>query len=222
MAADSGKVSDDLTVASESTEADVVKDLGNLIVGPGPLEADFVRALDNFTVALDPIAQYDNGDYGISSFPVFALSSQVSNSNLQQAAKVFNDQARAEIGMSEEEFTDMGHAAAVTESWDLHLHGQSARDAAHWYLENFDKRGSGTVEDPQWFPHGFLAIVSKDWKETGVVLVFYDYDLEKIREDKSFPVVSFVMNPKDVGEVLITLRQTDDFIKNVERAYAMV
>ena len=87
MAADSGKVSDDLTVASESTEADVVKDLGNLIVGPGPLEADFVRALDNFTVALDPIAQYDNGDYGISSFPVFALSSQVSNSNLQQAAK---------------------------------------------------------------------------------------------------------------------------------------
>lgn len=240
MAADSGKASDDLTVASESIEADVarasdnltvasesieadvVKDLGNLTVGPGPLEADFVRALDNFTLALDPIEQYNNGDYGVSSFPVFALSSQISKSDLQQAAKVFNDQARAEIGMSEEEFTEMGHAATVPEPWNLHLHGQSARDAAHWYLENFDKCGSGTVEDPQWFPHGFLAIVSKDWKETGVVLVFYDYDLTKLREDKSIPVVSFMMNPKDVGQILITLRQTDNFIKNVERAYAMV
>jgi hypothetical protein len=83
MAADSGKASDDLTPASESTEADVFKDLGNLTVGPGPLEADFVRALGNFTVALDPIEQYNHGDYGVSSFPVFALSSQVSESDLE-------------------------------------------------------------------------------------------------------------------------------------------
>jgi hypothetical protein len=241
MAADSGKASDDLTVASESIEADVaraldnltvasesieadaVKDLGNLTVGPGPLEADFVRALGNFTVALDPIEQYNRGDYAFSSFPVFALSSQVSESDLQQAAKVFNDQARYQIGMNEEEYTEMGHAATVPESWDLHLRGQSERDAAHWHLENFDKRGSGTVEIPQWFPHGFLAIVSKDWKETGVVLVFYNtgvyWDPEEPREDKSIPVVSFVMNPKEVGAILITLRQTDDWIENVESAF---
>lgn len=128
--------------------------------------------------------------------------------------------------MSEEEFTVMGYAATVPEHWNLHLHEQSARDAAHWYLENFDKRGSGTVRDPQWFPHGFLAIVSKDWKETRVVLVFYNTDvyndLEEPREDKSIPVVSFVMNPKDVGGILIALRQTGESIGDVEYTFAMV
>jgi hypothetical protein len=222
MAADSGKASDDLTVASESIEADVVKDLGNLTVGPGPRETDFVRALDNFKVSLDPIEQYNNGDYAVSSFPIFALSSQVSKSDLQQAAKVFNNQAKAEVGMSEEEFTEMGYAAAVPEHWQLHkktaLDEQTALDAAHWYLENFDKSGSGTAEMPQWFPFGFLEIMSNNWMETGVVSVFYNFHSDEPLEDKSVPVVAFVANPEQVGEMLIALRQCDEFIDGVKMA----
>lgn len=184
------------------------------------MAADFVKAVDNLTISADAIKQYNNGDYAHAAFPIFALSSQVTESDLQQAAKVFNDQAQAFIALDEEEFAEMGFAAAIPQPW--HLHEKSASDAIQWHLEKFDKRGSGTVDQPQWFPHGFLGIMSTDWKETGVVLAFYNfwYHDGQLPEDKPIPVVAFVLAPQDVGSVLISLRQTEQHINDVKDAYA--
>jgi hypothetical protein len=244
MAADSGKASDDLTVASESIEADLVKDLGNLTVGPGPREVDFVRALDNLTVKPEMLEPHRPSDNCFAVFPVFALSAQVSEADLQQAARVFNDQAQALLCFNDKEFAGLGYYAAVPEHWQLHKKTaldeettpdeheqttpdeheqntpdeQTALDAAHRHLEEFDKTGSGTAKWPQWFPFGFLGIISNNWRETGVVSVFYNIHSDEPLEDKSVPVVAFVANPEQVGEMLIALRQCDELIDGLKMA----
>ena len=57
-----------------------------------------------------------------------------------------------------------------------------------------------------------------DWMETGVVSVFYDFCSDEPLEDKSVPVVAFVANPERVGEMLIALRQCDEFLDGVKMA----
>lgn len=184
----------------------------------------FVKALQDVSVASKPLQPYTTrgsfAEFYYSSFPVFALGPQVSKDDLQQAAKVFNNQAMEELGFSEEELAEMAYAAAVPDPWQLH--DRTAPDAAQWYLDSFDERGCGTLEgEPQWYPLGFLGICSSDWKETGVVLVFYDARSSH-PEEEPVPIVAYIMRPEDVGWVLIALRQGDDYIYNVKTHSEMV
>lgn len=114
----------------------------------------------------------------------------------------------------------MGHPTAVSDPWQLHE--PSPREAALWCRADFDKRGStgSTIDEPQWYPLGFIGIMSDEWKENGVVLVFYDA-LADNSEDSSVPVVAFVVDPKEIGSCLISLRQGDDDIDNVKGHDAM-
>jgi hypothetical protein len=188
------------------------------------MAAAYVQALDGFTVRPEPLQPYTSqpsfAEFYHSSFPVFALSSQVSESDLQQAARVINNQAQESLGFSEEELAEMGYPAAVPDPWQLHE--PSPREAAQWYHTDFDKRGSTgrTIEEPQWYPLGFIGIMSDDWKKNGVVLVFYDA-LSDHPKDDPVPVVAFVVDPKEIGSCLISLRQGDDDIDNRKRHDAM-
>ena len=62
------------------------------------MAAAYVKALDGFTVRPEPLQPYTSqlsfAEFCHSTFPGFALSSQISESDLQQAAKVINEQAR--------------------------------------------------------------------------------------------------------------------------------
>ncbi|KAG9197644.1 hypothetical protein G6514_001168 [Epicoccum nigrum] len=182
------------------------------------MAATYVKSLDGFTVQPEPLQPYTSqpsfAEFYSSSFPVFALSSQVSEYDLQQAAKVINDQARESLGFSDEELEEMGYPAAVSDPWQLHE--PSPREAALWYLTNFDKRGSSTFEEPQWYPLGFIGIMFINWKETGVVLVFYDALAENSKHSL-VSVVAFVVDPNKIGSSLISLRQGDDDIDNRRR-----
>ncbi|PWO20054.1 L-alanine-DL-glutamate epimerase [Pyrenophora tritici-repentis] len=116
------------------------------------MAAAFVEALNGLKVAPKPLQQFTSqntfAEFYSSSFPVFALGSGVSNSDLQQATRVINQQAEADLGYEESELAEMGYAAAVPEPWQLHE--RSAPDAARWYHEEFNKDGPRSANDPQW------------------------------------------------------------------------
>ncbi|KAF2992986.1 hypothetical protein E8E13_000470 [Curvularia kusanoi] len=150
--------------------------------------------------------------------PVFALGLAVSKDDLQQAAKTFNNQAKEELCFSDEELAEMGYVAAVPDPWQLH--DLTAHDAAQWHLYKFDKRGHGTIEEPQWYLLGFLGIFCSSWKETGVVLVFYDAR-SMHPEDEPVPVVAFVVDLEQVGSSLNSLRQGDDDIERFKGGFEM-
>lgn len=177
----------------------------------------FVQAVNGLTVASGPLRQFISqnsfADFSSSSFPVFALGSQVSESDLQQAAKVINEQAQVELGFEDSELAEMGYAAVVPTPWQLHE--RSAPDAVRWYHEEFNKGGSRGTDDPQWYPLGFLGIVSCDWRETGVVLVFYDARHQH-PEDEPVAIKAFVVDPEKIGPAVISLRQGDDDYENVK------
>ncbi|CAE7195323.1 hypothetical protein CFE70_007564 [Pyrenophora teres f. teres 0-1] len=182
------------------------------------MAAAFVKALSGLTVAPEPLQQFTSqntfAEFYSSSFPVFALGSEVSESDLQQAAKVVNEQAQAELGYEDEELAEMGYAAVVPEPWQLH--GRRAPDAARWYHEEFNKDGTRSVNDPQWYPLGFLAIASSDWRDTGAVLLFYDAQHQHPK-DEPVTVKAFVVDPEKIGPTIISLRQGDDDYENVKR-----
>jgi hypothetical protein len=182
------------------------------------MAAAFVEALNGLTVAPEPLQQFTSqntfAEFYSSSFPVFALGSKVSKSDLQQAAKVVNEQAQAELGFEDSELAEMGYAAVVPESWQLHK--RSAPDVARWYHEGFNKDGSRTVNDPQWYPLGYLGIASSDWGKTGAVLVFYDARHQHPK-DEPVAVKAFVVDPENIGPAVISLRQGDDDHENLKR-----
>jgi hypothetical protein len=182
------------------------------------MAAAFVEALNGLTVAPEPLQQFTSqntfAEFYSSSFPVFALGSEMSESDLQQAAKVVNEQAQADLGFEDSELAEMGFAAVVPEPWQLHE--RSAPDAVRWYHEEFNKDGSRPVNDPQWYPLGFLGIVSRGWRKTGAVLVFYDA-LPHHPKDEPVAVKAFVVDPEKIGPAVISLRQGDDDYENVKR-----
>ncbi|EDU46312.1 hypothetical protein PtrSN002B_007635 [Pyrenophora tritici-repentis] len=182
------------------------------------MAAAFVEALNGLKVAPKPLQQFTSqntfAEFYSSSFPVFALGSGVSNSDLQQATRVINQQAEADLGYEESELAEMGYAAAVPEPWQLHE--RSAPDAARWYHEEFNKDGPRSANDPQWYPLGFLGIISSDWMETGAVLVFYDARHQH-PTDEPVAVKAFVLDPEKIGPAVISLRQGDDDYENVKR-----
>jgi hypothetical protein len=185
----------------------------------GQFEKDFVQALQDMTVASEPLAQFKTIDCSPTAFPVFALTSQVSETALQDAANSFNDQAQAELGFSDEEFAEMGVAARVPESWQLQ--GRSPMGAAQWFLDDFDKRGEGTARKPQWFPYALIGIMTTDWRDNGVVVVFFK-DHPALMEGEALPIVAFVASPEKVGSMINTLRQHNDHIDNVREDDEMV
>lgn len=186
--------------------------------GPGRLETDFVEALKDKTVASGPLDPFKQTDCSFTAFSVFALSSQVTEAALQDAAQAFNDQAQVELGFSDEEFAEQGVAARVPSPWQLH--DQSPMGAAQWFVEHFDKRGEGTAREPQWFPYSFIGIASRDWRDKGVVVVFFK-DHAELAEGEALPIVAFVASPEKIGSMVNTLRQHQDHIDNVAEDDAM-
>jgi hypothetical protein len=179
------------------------------------MAAAFIQATVGLTVPPGPLQQFtsrrDFAEFYSSSFPIFALGSEISKLDLKEAADEINDQACTELGFDIAELAEMGYAAAVPQAWQLHE--RAPPEAVRWYHEEFKKIGTSTTDDPQWYPLGFLGIASKDWKKTGVVLVFYDAG----PGSKDITVKAFEVNPNQIGPVLISFRQGDDDYDNVER-----
>jgi hypothetical protein len=141
------------------------------------MAAAFVRAVDGLTVPQGSLKEFTSrkifAEFYSSSFPVFALESHMSESDLHQVVNMANKQASTEFGFEDADLEEMGYAAAIPQSW--RLHERAPLDVVRWYHEAFDKAGTtGSTVYPQWFPLGFLGITSSDWKRTGLVLVFYD------------------------------------------------
>lgn len=184
----------------------------NVTVGPGPRETEFVQALANMMVAPEPLEEFKSTDCSSTTVAVFALNSQLTEAAIQDAANIFNEQAKAELGFTEAEFAEMGVVATVPASWQVQ--DQSPMGAAQWFVENFDKRGEGAARDPQWFPYAFIGIASRDWRDKGVVVVFFK-DHGELMEGEPLPIVAFVASPEKIGSMLNTLRQHQDHIDNI-------
>jgi hypothetical protein len=179
----------------------------------------FIEAIEGLTVSPRPLEKFtsrnDFAEFHSSSFPLFALEPGVSESDLKAAADMINKQAATELGFGEKELAEMGYAASVPQPWQLHE--KAPPDAVRWYHDKFDKEGSSETDDPQWYPLGFLGIASKDWRETGVVVVFYD--AQPGSED--VPIKAYRADPQKIGSIAIDLRQGDDDYDNVKRHSAM-
>lgn len=186
------------------------------------MAAAFDEALNHLTVVPEPLQRFTSqntfAELYSSSFPVFALRSEVSKSDLQQAVKVVNEQAHAELGIGDSDLAEISYAAVVPEPWQLHE--RSASDAARWYHDESNKDGCRTVNDPQWYPLGFLGIVSSDWRKTGAVLVFYDASHRHPKEEQ-VAVKAFVVDLEKIGPAVISLRQGDNDFGDVKRNSAM-
>jgi hypothetical protein len=186
------------------------------------MATDFVDALDGLTVTAEGLQQFTFQntfpEFYSSSFAIFALGPEVSKSDLEEAAKAINEQAQAELGFDDSELAEMGYAAAVSDLCQLHQ--GSAPDVARYYCERFDKAGSRTVNDPSWYPLGFLGIVSADWRKQGVVLVFYD---ARHRQPQAEPIAvrAFMVDSQKTGQAVISLRQGDDGYENVKKSSVM-
>jgi hypothetical protein len=178
----------------------------------GQVEKDFVEPLQDKTMASEPLEQFKTAEFSSTAFAVFALTSQVSEATLQDAAKAFNGQAQDELGFNDAEFAEMGDVANVPSSWQLH--DRSPMGAAQWFVENFDKLGEGTVLEPQWFPFAFVGIASRDWRDNGVVVVAFKNHAQH-REGGAFPMVAFVASPEKVSSMIVTLRERVDNVDNV-------
>jgi hypothetical protein len=125
-----------------------------------------------------------------SSFPLFALGSEVSELDLKEAADTINKQAATELGFDDAELAEMGYAATVPKIWQLHEKAPS--DAVRWYHAEFDKGVASDTEDPEWYPLGFLGIASKDWKEKGIVILYYDAQ----PGEEKVPINAFEADPE--------------------------
>jgi hypothetical protein len=182
----------------------------------------FIRAIAGLTVPPDPLHRFtsrrDFAEFYSSSFPLFALGSEVTESDLKDAADAFNKQAQTELGFGDDEFAEMGLAAAVPQSWQLHE--KLPPDAVRWFHQEFNKDGASSTNDPQWYPLGFLGIATKDWRKDGLVIVFYDAQSNHAN-DKDIAIKAYKMNPEQVGASLIALRQGDDDYENVKRHSTM-
>jgi hypothetical protein len=189
------------------------------------MAAAFAQAVDGLTLPLGLLHEFttrnDFAEFYSSSFPVFALGTQVSESDLNQTANTANEQACTELGFQDVELKEMGYAAAVPQLWRLHW--RAPLDVVQWYHEAFDKAGNtgtGNIVDPQWYPLGFLGITSPDWKRSGAVLVFYDA-LPGQSDSQDVTVKAYRVDPIKVGATLISLRQGDDDYDNVKRWSAL-
>jgi hypothetical protein len=178
-----------------------IQGIKGLAMPPGPLE--------KFT------SRNDFAEFYSSSFPLFALGSEVSESELKEAANTINKQAATELGFDDTELAEMGYAACVPQPWQLYE--KTPRDAVRWYHEQFDKDGTSETEDPQWYPLGFLGIASNDWERTGIVIVYYDAQ----PGSEQVPVKAFKADSAKVGSAIISLRQGDDDYDNVMTHTAM-
>jgi hypothetical protein len=187
------------------------------------MTATFVQTVNGMTVLPGPLQRFTSrrefAEFYSSSFPVFALGTDVSRTDLREVTNQANEQARAELSFEEAELAEMGYAAAVPQAWQLYE--RAPQDAVRWYRNEFNKAGDSYTDDPQWYPLGFLGITSPDWKQTGIVLIFYDAWPEH-PDNENVTVKAFVVDPKKIGITLIDLRQGDDDYENVKKWSAML
>jgi hypothetical protein len=153
-----------------------------------------------------------------SSSLVFALDSRVSESNPKQVADTAKRQVRAEVGFGEAELEEMSCAAVIPQSWQLR--DKASMDIARWYRDEFDKSGSNSIDEPRWYPLGFLGITLSDWKNAGVLLVFYDA-LHSQASNSDVSVKSFVIDPENIASTLISLCKEDSDYEDLKRHSAI-
>jgi hypothetical protein len=182
----------------------------------------FVKTVDSLSLQLGPLQKFirrnDFPEFFKSAFPVFALDTRVSESDLKQLADTANRQAQAELGFDEAELKEMGYVAAIPQPWQLCE--RAPIDVVRWYHDEFDKSGSSSTREPQWYPLGFLGVTLSDWKNAGVLLVFYDAVHDQA-SNSDVPVRSFVIDPDQIGSTLISLRQGDTDYEAIRRHSAL-
>jgi hypothetical protein len=178
----------------------------------------FIQAADGLKVPAGPLQRFtsrrDFAEFYPSSFAVFALGSAVSESDMRLAVQTANQQACADLGFDDAELAEMAYVAAIPQQWQLHE--KRPLDLVRWYHESFNKNGTSSSDDPQWYPIGFLGIASPDWKKDGVVLVFYDAPPGQL-ENEEVTVRCYRLDPEKIGPTLIDFRQGDDEYNNIKR-----
>ncbi|KAF1845701.1 uncharacterized protein K460DRAFT_386137 [Cucurbitaria berberidis CBS 394.84] len=161
------------------------------------MAAAFVQTVDGVALPPGSLQEYTSRnsfpEIYSSSFPVFALASQVSESDLRQATDTINEQAWMELSFDDAELVEMGYAAALRPT------------RVRWYHEELNKGGTSGTDDPQWYPLKFLDIASPDWKNTGAVLVFYAA-LHEQSNNENVTVKAHRVDPEKIGPTLISLR----------------
>jgi hypothetical protein len=186
------------------------------------MAATFVHTVNGMAVVPGPLKRFtsrrDFAEFYSSSLPVFALGPDVPRTDLGEVANHANEQARAELGFEDVELAEMGYAAAVPQAWQLYE--RSPQDAVRWYHNEFNKDGDSYTDDPQWYPLGFLGITSSNWKQTGIVLIFYDAWPGQ-PDNENVTVKANVVDPEKIGSTMISLRQGDDDYENVKKDSAM-
>jgi hypothetical protein len=182
----------------------------------------YVQAADSLYVPAGPLqcftSRRDFSEFYSSSFPVFSLGPDVSESDMRLLVDTANQQARVYLGFDDAELAEMGYVAAIPNL--CQLHDKTPLEAVQWYHERFSKSGTGSAGDPQWYPIGFLGIVSPDWREDGVILVFYDA-LPENPDNENVAVRSYRLDPEKIGSALIDFRQGDDDYENIKRWTAL-
>jgi hypothetical protein len=187
------------------------------------MDAAFVRAVNNRSVPLgslqDFTTQNNFAEFYSSSFPVFAIGNNVSELEVTKAVDTVNEQACIDLGFEDAELKEMGYAAAIPHPW--RLPEEEPLDAVRWYQDDFDKMGStGVIAYPQWYPLGFLGILSPDWRVKGVVLVFYDA-VSGQSGNQEVSVKACRLDPEKIGLTLTSLRQGDDDYENIKKHSAI-
>lgn len=91
-------------------------------------------------------------DVGFSSFPLFALG-PVPHSVLKGISAAINEQARAELRFSSDEYEGLGPAIEIPGQWDLN--GRTLEEAIHHHFSLFNPCEILPNGDPKWYPVGF-------------------------------------------------------------------
>jgi len=179
----------------------------------------FVQSIDSMSIPLGHLQKYTSSnsfaEFYSSTFPIFALSPEVSKTDLLQVAGKANEQAQQELGFSCAELADMGLAAGIPDHWELRK--QSPPEAVRWYHDAFDCDGDSENDEPQWYPLGFIGVLGLDWRERGVVLVYLDAQQGQTREEE-ITVNAYRLHAGQIGPTIVSLRQGDDDYENVKKA----
>lgn len=114
------------------------------------MAADFTRAIDKTSVSPGPLQKLTSRnafpEFYSSSFPIFALTADVSKKDIHEDVDTINEQARSELGFDKAEMAEMGHVVAIPEEWQQHQ--RNPTDLVRWYHEELDKVGLGSVDEP--------------------------------------------------------------------------
>lgn len=155
-----------------------------------------------------------------SAFPIYSLT-DVPPSTLDDIFVVVKDAASKGMRLSLDKMEEWGPPIDLPPQWDFS--GKCFQDILASYLSLFDGDYEMTsIDDPRWFPMGFLVVLKPEWQDEGGLLMVY---LARRISGTSNPLQRRVYDvlelkkvpmkyPREVGKVLASLRMGyEDFDK---------